>query len=144
MVAPTRSRDRRSVLIGNMAGDPVNMNEYQELARQALPKMHYDFCRFRLRILIDVSKISLSTTILGYNVAAPIMIAPTALHKLAHPEGEVATARAAAACSVIMVYKRRDITAPLVQRAERSGYKAIVLTVDVPRLGRREADIKNK
>ncbi|XP_056163193.1 peroxisomal (S)-2-hydroxyacid oxidase GLO4-like isoform X2 [Syzygium oleosum] len=173
-----------------MAGDPVNVNEYQELARQALPKMYYDFfaggaedqytlkenveafCRitFRPRILIDVSKISLSTTILGYNVAAPIMIAPTALHKLAHPEGEVATARAAAACNVIMilsymsmctveevasscdairffqiyVYKRRDITAQLVQRAERSGYKAIVLTVDVPRLGRREADIKNK
>ncbi|XP_056162835.1 peroxisomal (S)-2-hydroxyacid oxidase GLO4-like isoform X2 [Syzygium oleosum] len=173
-----------------MAGDPVNVNEYQELARQALPKMYYDFfaggaedqytlkenveafrrITFRPRILIDVSKISLSTTILGYNVAAPIMIAPTARHKLAHPEGEVATARAAAACNVIMilscssmctveevasscdairffqlyVYKRRDITAQLVQRAERSGYKAIVLTVDVPRLGRREADIKNK
>lgn len=42
------------------------------------------------------------------------------------------------------VYKRRDITANLVQRAERCGYKAIVLTVDTPRLGRREADIKNK
>ncbi|XP_056162828.1 peroxisomal (S)-2-hydroxyacid oxidase GLO4-like isoform X3 [Syzygium oleosum] len=178
------------LVYGNMAGDPVNVNEYQELARQALPKMYYDFfaggaedqytlkenveafrrITFRPRILIDVSKISLSTTILGYNVAAPIMIAPTALHKLAHPEGEVATARAAAACNVIMilsymsmctveevasscdairlfqiyVYKRRDITARLVQRAERSGYKAIVLTVDVPRLGRREADIKNK
>ncbi|XP_048130527.1 peroxisomal (S)-2-hydroxyacid oxidase GLO4-like isoform X2 [Rhodamnia argentea] len=44
----------------------------------------------------------------------------------------------------IYVYKRRDVTAQLVQRAERSGYKAIVLTVDVPRLGRREPDIKNK
>ncbi|XP_056162829.1 peroxisomal (S)-2-hydroxyacid oxidase GLO4-like isoform X4 [Syzygium oleosum] len=173
-----------------MAGDPVNVNEYQELARQALPKMYYDFfaggaedqytlkenveafrrITFRPRILIDVSKICLSTTILGYHVSAPIMIAPTALHKLAHPEGEVATARAAAECNVIMilsymsmctveevasscdairffqiyVYKRRDITTQLVQRAERSGYKAIVLTVDVPRLGRREADIKNK
>ncbi|XP_037497466.1 peroxisomal (S)-2-hydroxy-acid oxidase GLO4 isoform X2 [Jatropha curcas] len=83
---------------------------------------------------------------------------------------EVATARAAAACNSIMilsymssctveevasscnairfyqlyVYKRRDISAHLVQRAERNGYKAIVLTVDAPRLGRREADIKNK
>ncbi|XP_018731600.1 peroxisomal (S)-2-hydroxy-acid oxidase GLO4 isoform X1 [Eucalyptus grandis] len=177
-------------ILWNMAEDPVNVNEYQELARQALPKMYYDFyaggaedqytlkenveafrrIMFRPRVLIDVSKISLSTTILGYNVSAPIMIAPTSMHKLAHPEGEVATARAAAACNVIMivsyssmctveevasscdairffqiyVYKRRDITAQLVRRAERSGYKAIVLTVDVPRLGKREADIKNK
>ncbi|XP_056162806.1 peroxisomal (S)-2-hydroxyacid oxidase GLO3-like [Syzygium oleosum] len=147
-----------------MAEDPVNVNEYQELARQALPKMYYDFyvggaedqytlqenteafrrITFRPRILIDVSKISLSTTLLGYHVSAPIMIAPTARHNLAHPEGEVATARAAAACNVIMVYKRLDITARLVQRAETSGCKAVVLTVDVPRLGRREADIKNK
>ncbi|XP_056162839.1 peroxisomal (S)-2-hydroxyacid oxidase GLO4-like isoform X1 [Syzygium oleosum] len=173
-----------------MAEDPVNVNEYQESARQALSKMYYDFyaggaedqytlkenveafrrIMFRPRILIDVSKISLSTTILGYHISAPIMIAPTSMHKLAHPEGEVATARAAAASNVIMilsyssmctveevasscdairffqlyVFKRRDITAQLVQRAERSGYKALVLTVDVPRLGRREADIKNK
>jgi (S)-2-hydroxy-acid oxidase len=42
------------------------------------------------------------------------------------------------------VYKRRDISAKLVQRAERHGFKAIVLTVDTPRLGRREADIRNK
>jgi len=42
------------------------------------------------------------------------------------------------------VYKRRDITAQVVKRAEKAGFKAIVLTVDVPRLGRREADIKNK
>ena len=42
------------------------------------------------------------------------------------------------------MYKRRDISAKLVQRAENNGYKAIVLTADSPRLGRREADIKNK
>jgi (S)-2-hydroxy-acid oxidase len=84
--------------------------------------------------------------------------------------GEVATARAAAACNTIMVlsysstctveevaescdairfmqlyvYKRRDVSAQLVMRAERSGYKAIVLTADTPRLGKRESDIKNK
>ncbi|XP_017977970.1 PREDICTED: peroxisomal (S)-2-hydroxy-acid oxidase GLO4 isoform X2 [Theobroma cacao] len=173
-----------------MAAEPVNVNEFQELARQALPKMYYDyysggaedqhtlkenveaFHRFTIlpRVLVDASRIDLSTTVLGYKISAPIMIAPTAMHKLAHPEGEVATARAAAACNTIMilsymstctveevassckairffqlyVYKRRDITANLVQRAERCGYKAIVLTVDTPRLGRREADIKNK
>lgn len=42
------------------------------------------------------------------------------------------------------VYKRRDIAATLVHKAENCGFKAIVLTVDTPRLGRREADIKNR
>ncbi|KAL6996224.1 hydroxyacylglutathione hydrolase glo4 [Sarracenia purpurea var. burkii] len=173
-----------------MASELVNVNEFQELARQALPKMYFDFYnggaedQYTLRqnveafhritisprILVDVSRIDMSTTILGYHTSAPIMIAPTAMHKLAHPEGEVATARAAAACNTIMalsfpstctveevasschavrffqihVCKRRDVTAMLVQKAERNGFKAIILTVDTPRFGRREADIKNR
>ncbi|KAH9713775.1 peroxisomal (S)-2-hydroxy-acid oxidase GLO4 [Citrus sinensis] len=173
-----------------MAAEPVNLNEFQELARLALPKMYYDFyaggaedehtlkenveafhrITFRPRILVDVSRIDLSTTILDYKISAPIIIAPTAWHKLANPEGEVATARAAASCNTIMVLsftssssieevaascnavcfyqlyvlKKRDIAATLVQRAERNGFKALVLTADAPRLGRREADIKNK
>ncbi|KAH9713722.1 peroxisomal (S)-2-hydroxy-acid oxidase GLO4 [Citrus sinensis] len=106
-----------------MAAEPVNLNEFQELARLALPKMYYDFyaggaedehtlkenveafhrITFRSRILVDVSRIDLSTTILDYKISAPIIIAPTALHKLANPEGEVATARAAASCNTIMV-----------------------------------------
>lgn len=173
-----------------MASEPVNVNEYQELARQALPKMYYDYYAggaedqhtlkenveafskiiIRPRILVDVSNIDMSTTILGYKTSAPILIAPTGLQKLAHPEGDVATARAAASCNTIMtmsfssmctleevasscnavrffqlyVYKRRDIASLMVQRAERNGFKAIVLTADTPKLGRREADIKNK
>ncbi|KAF5186887.1 L-lactate dehydrogenase [Thalictrum thalictroides] len=173
-----------------MAAEPVNVTEFQELAKQALPKMFYDFysggaedqytlrknieafsrIMFQPRVLVDVSCINLSTTILGYKISSPIMVAPTAMHKFAHPEGEIATARAAAACKTIMVlsfrstctveevasscnairffqlyvYRRRDISALLVQRAERCGYKAIVLTADCPRTGRREADIKNK
>lgn len=178
------------IVRAKMAGEPVNVNEFQELARQVLLKMYYDYytggaedqqtlkenveafrrITIRPRILVDVSRIDMSTAILGYKTSAPIMIAPTAMHKLAHPEGEVATARAAAASDVIMglsymstctveevasscdavrffqiyVYKRRDITALMVQRAERNGFKAIILTADTPRLGRREADIKNK
>ncbi|XP_062008782.1 peroxisomal (S)-2-hydroxyacid oxidase GLO4-like isoform X3 [Rosa rugosa] len=173
-----------------MASEPVNVNEFQELAKQVLPKMYYDFYTggaedqftlkenveafrriiLRPRVLVDVSRIDMSTTVLGYKISAPIMIAPTSMHQLAHPEGEVATARAAAASNTIMilsysstctveevasscnavrffqlyVFKRRDISAQIVQRAEKNGYKAIVLTVDAPRLGRREADIKNK
>ncbi|XP_040370272.1 peroxisomal (S)-2-hydroxy-acid oxidase GLO4 isoform X3 [Rosa chinensis] len=146
-----------------MASEPVNVNEFQELAKQVLPKMYYDFytggaedqftlkenveafrrITLRPRVLVDVSRIDMSTTVLGYKISAPIMIAPTSMHQLAHPEGEVATARAAAASNTIMVFKRRDISAQIVQRAEKNGYKAIVLTVDAPRLGRREADIKN-
>ncbi|KAH7846176.1 hypothetical protein Vadar_010801 [Vaccinium darrowii] len=147
-----------------MAEEPVNVNEFQELARQTLPKMSFEFYNggaedqhtlkenteafqritFRPRILVDVSRIDMSTTILGHPISAPIMIAPTSFHKLAHPEGEVATARAAAACKTIMICKRRDLTATLVQSAERYGFKAIILTVDTPRLGRREAEIKNR
>ncbi|XP_054780516.1 peroxisomal (S)-2-hydroxyacid oxidase GLO4-like [Prosopis cineraria] len=174
-----------------MGPEPVNVREFQQLAREALPKMYYDFyaggaedeftlkenkeafrrITLRPRVLVDVSRISMSTTVLGYRISAPIIIAPTAFHKLAHPEGEVATAKAAAACDTIMVYlrqiatctveevasscnavrfvqlyvhKRRDVTAAFVNRAERLGYKALVVTVDVPRLGRIEADIRNK
>ncbi|GMI93690.1 hypothetical protein like AT3G14130 [Hibiscus trionum] len=173
-----------------MEEEPVNVNEFRELARQALPKMFYDlfaggaedmytlkeneeaFHRIIIRpkILRDVSSIDLSTAVLGYNISMPVLIAPTSMQKLANPEGEIATARAASACGTIMVlstssscsleevasccnairffqlyvYKRRDISAKLVQRAENNGYKAIVVTVDSPRLGRREADIKNK
>lgn len=173
-----------------MATEPVNINEFQELARQALPKMYYDFFAgaaedehtlrenikafsqiiIRPRVLVDVSQIDMSISILGHLISAPILIAPTAFHKLAHPEGEIATAKAAAACKTIMVlsfssmssleevasscdavrffqlyvFKNREVAAWLVKRAEISGYKAIVITVDTPRLGRREADIKNK
>ncbi|XP_022980627.1 peroxisomal (S)-2-hydroxy-acid oxidase GLO4-like isoform X2 [Cucurbita maxima] len=175
---------------GKMSSEPVNVNDFKELARLKLPKMYYDFyaggaedehtlreniqafCRImiRPRVLVDVSQIDMSTTILGHRISAPILVAPTAGHKLAFHEGELATARAAAAAKTIMIlsysstcsieevasscnavrffqlyiFKRRDISALLVQRAERFGYKAIVLTADTPRLGRREADIKNK
>jgi (S)-2-hydroxy-acid oxidase len=172
-----------------MAEEVVNVDEYEHLAKHRMPKMSFDYfangsedqvtlrenraaftrIRLRPRILVDVSTIDLTTSVLGFNIDMPIMVAPTALHKLAHPEGELATARAAAAANTIMilsssascsieevastgpgirlfqlyVYKDRNITRTLVQRAEHFGYKAIVLTVDTPRLGRREADFKN-
>ncbi|XP_009390878.2 peroxisomal (S)-2-hydroxy-acid oxidase GLO4 isoform X2 [Musa acuminata AAA Group] len=173
-----------------MEDGPVNLREFQELAKRNLPKMYYDYISggaedqftlrenveafqrimLRPRILVDVSKIDMSTTLLGYNMSSPILVAPTGSQQLAHPQGELATARAAAACNTIMVlsfasnysledvastcnavrfyqlyvFKRRDVSATLLQRAERNGYKAIVVTVDTPRLGRREADEKNK
>ncbi|EMS58206.1 hypothetical protein CFC21_029610 [Triticum aestivum] len=142
----------------------TNVTEYQAIAKQKLPKMIYDyyasgaedewtlqenreaFARilFRPRILIDVSKIDMTTTILGFKLSMPIMISPTAMQKMAHPDGEYATARAASAAGTIMVYKDRKVVEQLVRRAEKAGFKAIALTVDTPRLGRREADIKNR
>ncbi|KAG5515834.1 hypothetical protein RHGRI_036772 [Rhododendron griersonianum] len=168
----------------------TNVMEYQAIAKEKLPKMVYDYYAsgaedqwtlqenrnafskilFRPRILIDVSKIDITTTFLGFNISMPVMIAPTAMQKMAHPEGEYATARAASAADTIMtlsswatssveevastgpgirffqlyVHKDRNVVAQLVRRAERAGFKAIALTVDTPRLGRREADIKNR
>jgi 4-hydroxymandelate oxidase len=100
----------------------------------------------------------------------PILVAPTAFHRMAHPEGEVATARASGNAGTIMilsalsnssieevmvgatgpiwfqlyVYKDREATLSLVQRAESAGCKAIALTVDAQVWGRRERDIKNR
>ncbi|KAG0541663.1 hypothetical protein BDA96_02G036300 [Sorghum bicolor] len=171
-------------------GEITNVMEYQAIAKQKLPKMAYDYYAsgaedewtlkenreafsrilFRPRILIDVSKIDMTTTVLGFKISMPIMVAPTAMQKMAHPDGEYATARAAAAAGTIMtlsswatssveevastgpgirffqlyVYKDRKVVEQLVRRAERAGFKAIALTVDTPRLGRREADIKNR
>jgi (S)-2-hydroxy-acid oxidase len=168
----------------------TNVEEYQGLAKERLPKMVYDYYAsgaedqwtlrenrnafsrilFRPRILIDVSKIDMTTTVLGFKISMPIMIAPSAMQKMAHPDGEYATARAASAAGTIMtlsswatssveevastgpgirffqlyVYKNRNVVAQLVRRAEKAGFKAIALTVDTPRLGRREADIKNR
>ncbi|CAN6968912.1 unnamed protein product [Brassica oleracea var. botrytis] len=125
-------------------------------------------CDFRPRILIDVSKIDMTTTVLGFKISMPIMVAPTAMQKMVR---EYATARAASAAGTIMtlsswatssveevastgvglikvrnlyVYKNKNVVEQLVRRAERAGFKAIALTVDTPRLGRRESDIKNR
>ncbi|KAI3712186.1 hypothetical protein L1987_70736 [Smallanthus sonchifolius] len=142
----------------------TNVTEYQAIAKEKLPKMVYDYYAsgaedqwtleenrnafsrilFRPRILIDVSKIDMTTTVLGFKISMPIMISPTTMQKMAHPDGEYATARAASAAGTIMVYKDRNVVAQLVRRAEGAGFKAIALTVDTPRLGRRESDIKNR
>ncbi len=125
------------------------------------------FARLRLRprVLVDVSSIETGTTILGTQITMPICIAPTAQHGFAHEKGECMTARGAAAAGTLMVASSsssrsleeiaESCSGPLwfqlyirsleqaksfVRRAERSGYKAIVLTVDLPRLGNRERD----
>ncbi len=113
----------------------------------------------RPRVLRDVSRVDLSTTVLGEPVPHPIFVAPTASHRIGHPDGELATARGAAQAGSLMtistrasvtleaiaaaapdaqrwfqVYVMRDRawTTELVQRAEAAGATALMLTADTP------------
>ena len=129
----------------------------------------YDRYVFLPRVLVDVSRVSLTTTVLGTEVASPIQLAPTAYQRLAHRDGELATARAAAASNTLMCVSTmathsleaiaaaapgprwfqlyaspdRALTERFVRRAEDAGYRALALTVDTPRLGRRERDLRS-
>jgi 4-hydroxymandelate oxidase len=124
---------------------------------------------FRPRVLVDVSSITLSTPLLGHRLACPVLLAPTAFNRLGHPDGERAAAKAAGAAGTVMVvstmastsieeiadaatgplwfqlyvFRDRGFTQELVKRAEAAGVRALVLTVDAPRLGRRERDARN-
>jgi 4-hydroxymandelate oxidase len=130
------------------------------------------FTRVKLRpkMLVDVSKINLTTQVLGESLQLPLLIAPMAFQCLADPEGEIATALAAEIAGVGMVlstlatksleevatvakglqwfqlyiHKDQGLTQALVQRAYTAGYKAICLTVDAPMLGKRERDQRNE
>jgi isopentenyl diphosphate isomerase/L-lactate dehydrogenase-like FMN-dependent dehydrogenase len=128
----------------------------------------YGRWRFRPRMLVDVSEISLATTLLGTPVAMPLGIAPFAMQRLLAPDGEQATARAAAAAGALMtvstlttcshaeiaaagggprwfqLYVLRDRARTLehIAEAREAGYTALVLTVDMPYLGRRERDAR--
>jgi (S)-2-hydroxy-acid oxidase len=107
-----------------MSTDVVNVDEYEALAQRRMSKAAFDFfargsedqvslrenraaftrIRLRPRVLVDVSNIDLTSSILGFDIAMPIMVAPTALHKMAHPDGELATARAVSASNTVMVF----------------------------------------
>jgi isopentenyl diphosphate isomerase/L-lactate dehydrogenase-like FMN-dependent dehydrogenase len=129
----------------------------------------YGRIHLRPRVLVEVTACNLRTAALGIPISMPIMVAPTAYQRLVFHEGERATARAAgeaetvmvastfATCSLeeiaaashgplwfqLYVYRDRSVSESLVRRAEASGYRALVLTADTPRLGRRERDIRN-
>ena len=125
--------------------------------------------RFLPRYLTGVSDPDLTTTILGHDLSMPVILAPVALQKRAPPDGEAAAARAPAGAGILPMvstvsslslediatasdgpkwfqlycYNDRQFTESLVKRADAAGYKAIVFTVDVPKLGRRERDVRN-
>ncbi len=128
----------------------------------------FERIRLRPRMLVNVSVCDMRTTVLGTSVSMPILIAPTAFHSLAHSEGECATAWAAGRADTLMVASTsstrslegiaREASGPLwfqlyvhdhdsaeelVQRAARAGYRALVITVDSPRWGRKERAIRS-
>jgi 4-hydroxymandelate oxidase len=169
---------------------PVSVQDYEDRAKDLLSKQAYDYYAggaeeewtlrenraafggfvLRPRVLVDVSKRHTSSSVLGQPVSVPVLVAPTALHRLADPEGEVATARAAAACGTVMVLSTlgtasieevagagpgtrwfqlyvlqdRVLTEELIHRARDAGYGALVLTVDLPVLGSRDRDQRNQ
>jgi 4-hydroxymandelate oxidase len=168
---------------------PLNLHEYEAAARGLLSPMAFDFVaggsgdevtlrgnraafdRWRLlpRVLRGLREVSTATSVLGQDVALPVLIAPSSLHRLCHDEGERATARAAKTAGTIYtmstpasiaieevaseagtwwfqlyVFADRGFTRDLVARATAAGASALVVTVDMPLLGRREADERNR
>ncbi|MBV8689204.1 MAG: alpha-hydroxy-acid oxidizing protein [Candidatus Eremiobacteraeota bacterium] len=121
--------------------------------------------KLRSRVLAGVGRVSTATRVLGTSIALPVIVAPVAVQRLAHPEGEEATARAAAAADTIMclssaatcpprgipngkrwfqvyVWNTRSKTTAAIEEAVACGYSALVLTVDVPYFGNRERDVR--
>jgi isopentenyl diphosphate isomerase/L-lactate dehydrogenase-like FMN-dependent dehydrogenase len=143
------------------AGDEVTLHDNVEAFRRVL---------LRPRMLADVSNVTTSTSVLGAEVALPVGIAPTSLQRIAHPDGEPALARAAETVGTVyclsslgsirprelakvvpgtlrwfQLYWSRDrgFTRDLVAEAAEAGFRALVLTVDLPRPGPRERDLRS-
>ena len=165
--------------------DPINVWDYERLAEEKLDaNAHAYFAggagdevtlrdnvaaferrKLRPRVLVDVAEISTGTTVLGTEVSLPVLLAPLAMQRMAHPDGEEATARAAAAAGTIMclssaatcapkelaeghrwfqvyVWSPRSRTEAAIEEAVAAGYSALVLTVHDPYIGRRERDLR--
>lgn len=169
----------------------VSIDDFEQHAGKVLPKTALDYYKsgagrqetllenkrafqkykIRPRCLRNVSQRDLSTTILGEKISMPIGISPSAMQRMAHPEGECANVRAVQAMGTIFIlstisttsiedvaraapratkwfqlyiYKDREITKSLVRRAEAAGFKALVLTVDAPMFGLRLDDVRNQ
>ncbi len=169
---------------------PWSLDEYEDAAREMLPRAVYDYYAggaedevtlranraayeryyLRPRVMVDVSRVDASVELLGERLAFPVALAPAAFQRLAHPDGELATARAARAAGTLLVtstlstysvdgiaaagggplwlqlyvFRDRGLTGELVERAERAGCRAICLTVTVPVQGNRERDLRNQ
>jgi 4-hydroxymandelate oxidase len=168
---------------------PINLFEFEAAAKERLPKEEYDYIAggatdeisvernrrafeswaLRPRVLRDVSRLDLSTTVLGTKVDLPVLIAPCGGHKKAHPDGEFATYRAAAARGTIFTvsanagasfeelakaatgrlwlqlypFRDREMTKEWLKRAKDAGYTAVCVTLDSQWPPKRERNIRN-
>jgi isopentenyl diphosphate isomerase/L-lactate dehydrogenase-like FMN-dependent dehydrogenase len=167
--------------------EPLNVWDYERLAAERLePGAHgyyaggagdertlrdnvEAFARWQLRprVLVDVAACTTATTVLGQELSLPVVVAPVAFQRVAHPDGEVGMARAAHAAGTVMclstmatstpeqvaetgvdrwfqlyVFSDRGATRDLLARVSAAGFRALVLTVDTPVLGRRERDFR--
>jgi isopentenyl diphosphate isomerase/L-lactate dehydrogenase-like FMN-dependent dehydrogenase len=175
--------------VSTSTAQPINVADYERLAAAQLDAgplgyfaggagdertlsdnvNAYRHWNLRPRVLVDVSNVSMATTVLGTEISMPLLVAPVAIQRMAHPDGEPAMARAAAAAGTIFClstistsrpseisatapaaprwfqvycFKDRAITRALVDEAVEHGFEALVLTVDAPRGGRRERDFR--
>jgi isopentenyl diphosphate isomerase/L-lactate dehydrogenase-like FMN-dependent dehydrogenase len=168
---------------------PINLFEFEPIAKERLPLLEYDYIAggatdeisvrrnrsafeslaLRPRVLCGVSHPDLSTTVLGTKVSFPVLIAPAGGHKKAHPEGEAATYKAAAACGTVMAvsansnitfddlagvaagplwlqmypFRDKEMAKDWIQRGKEAGYAAICVTVDSAWPPKRERNIRN-
>ena len=172
-----------------MSADPLNVWDYERLAEERLDPGAWSYFaggaddertlrwnleaysrwQLRPRILSDVTEVSTETNVLGTPVSLPVLVAPVAFQRMAHPDGEAATARAAAAAGTLIclstiatatpaevaaaardaprwfqlyVFKDWGVTTALVEQAVEAGFSALVLTADTPYLGRREGPLR--
>lgn len=169
--------------------EPINLFEFEAYAKEHLPKQEYDYIAggatdeisvdrnrrafeswaMRPRVMTDISALDLSTTVLGTQVSMPVLLAPCGGHKRAHPDGELATYRAAAACGTILAVSAnshtgfeelaeaasghlwlqlypfidRAVTKEWLERAKATGYEAICVTLDSQWPPKRERNIRN-
>jgi isopentenyl diphosphate isomerase/L-lactate dehydrogenase-like FMN-dependent dehydrogenase len=168
--------------------EPVNVFDYEILAQARMEPSSWNYYQsgsddevtlranrsafehilLRPRMLVDVTTCDTRTTVLGTPVSMPILIAPTAFHCLAHPEGECATAQGAGRAETLMVASTsstrsieeiaKEASGPLwfqlyfhdynsarelVNRATAAGYRGLVITADSPRWGHKEHAIRS-
>ncbi len=152
---------------------PAGVFDYIDGAAEDEQAMHRNAARFAARTLVprvlrDMSAIDASTQILGAHAPLPLIIAPTGFPRIAHPAGELATARAAAAHGVpfslstmgtrsieevaavcdgrkwfqVYVWRDRELTKDMLDRCKDAGFEALYITVDTAVLGRRERDVR--
>lgn len=170
--------------------DIINLFDFEKMAEGKMTKMAYEFVasgaadeftvkwnrealdrlKIQTRVLNDVTKLDTKVSLFGTEMPYPIMIAPTAFHKIMHPEGEIATARGAAAASTtyvvssftttpieeiakvatkplwfqLYVVDDRNFVRDLVQKVEAQGCRALCVTVDTPVSGSRDRQRKAK